>query len=78
MKMVTEIWNSNIEHNEYNTYKCNEIKVQNMKIILGMNNEVWILIYQRVFMMMKIIVEQEMKSYSWESVESSECHNHAW
>lgn len=78
MKMVTEIWNSNIEHNEYNTYKCNEIKVQNMKIILGMNHEVWILIYQRVFMMMKIIVEQEMKSYSWESVESSECHNHAW
>lgn len=76
--MVTEIWNSNIEHNEYNTYKCNEIKVQNMKIILGMNHEVWILIYQRVFMMMKIIVEQEMKSYSWESVESSECHNHAW
>lgn len=72
MKMVTEIWNSNIEHNEYNTYKCNEIKVQNMKIILGMNHEVWILIYQRVFMMMKIIVEQEMKSYSWESVESSE------
>lgn len=70
--MVTEIWNSNIEHNEYNTYKCNEIKVQNMKIILGMNHEVWILIYQRVFMMMKIIVEQEMKSYSWESVESSE------
>lgn len=67
MKMVTEIWNSNIEHNEYNTYKCNEIKVQNMKIILGMNHEVWILIYryQRVF-------EQEMKSYSWESVESSE------
>lgn len=43
-----------------------------MKIILGMNHEVWILIYQRVFMMMKIIVEQEMKSYSWESVESSE------
>lgn len=78
MKMVTEIWNSNIEHNEYNTYKCNEIKVQNLKIILGMNHEVWILIYQRVFMMMKIIVEQEMKSYSWESVESSECHNHAW
>lgn len=72
MKMVTEIWNSNIEHNEYNTYKCNEIKVQNMKIILGMNHEVRILIYQRVFMMMKIIVEQEMKSYSWESVESSE------
>lgn len=72
MKMVTEIWNSNIEHNEYNTYKCNEIKVQNLKIILGMNHEVWILIYQRVFMMMKIIVEQEMKSYSWESVESSE------
>lgn len=72
MKMVTEICNSNIEHNEYNTYKCNEIKVQNMKIILGMNHEVWILIYQRVFMMMKIIVEQEMKSYSWESVESSE------
>lgn len=72
MKMVTEIWNSNIEHNEYNTYKCNEIKVQNMKIILGMNHEVWILIYQRVFVMMKIIVEQEMKSYSWESVESSE------
>lgn len=72
MKMVTEIWNSNIEHNEYNAYKCNEIKVQNMKIILGMNHEVWILIYQRVFMMMKIIVEQEMKSYSWESVESSE------
>lgn len=72
MKMVTEIWNSNIEHNEYNIYKCNEIKVQNMKIILGMNHEVWILIYQRVFMMMKIIVEQEMKSYSWESVESSE------
>lgn len=72
MKMVTEIWNSNIEHNEYNTYKCNEIKVQNMKIILGMNHEVWILIYQRVFMMMKIIVEQEMKSCSWESVESSE------
>lgn len=33
-------------------------------------------IYQRVFMMMKIIVETDMKSYmksySWKSVESSE------
>lgn len=39
-----------------------------------MNHEVYmdINIYQRVLMMMKIIVEKEMKSYSWESVESSE------
>lgn len=29
-------------------------------------------IYQRVFMMMKIIVETDMTSYSWKSVESSE------
>lgn len=38
-----------------------------------MNHEVWIQnIYQRVFMMMKINSEQEMKSYLWKSVGSSE------
>lgn len=71
MKMITEIWNSNIERNECNTYRCNEINVKNIYryITLRMNHEVWI---------SKSIYDDENNSWNrYEVWKQWMGHNHA-